>query len=131
MQTAADELSDSYHQAIRTGIGETLRTLFVPMEPPPERLLELLHALDQPKGGENTKKRAAGANRPGDTPEKECVEKIPGGYVVRDANGQALMYVYCRANKSEALRAEVLTEDEAWRIAISIAKLQGLLKRED
>jgi hypothetical protein len=29
------------------------------------------------------------------------------------------------------LRAEVLTEDEAWRIAISIAKLQGLLKRED
>ena len=125
MQTAPDELSDSYHQAIRTGIGETLRTLFVPMEPPPERLLELLHALDQPKGGEDSKKRA------GDTPEKECVEKIPGGYVVRDANGQALMYVYCRANKSEALRAEVLTEDEAWRIAISIATLQGLLKRED
>ena len=24
-------------------------------------------------------------------------EKIPGGYVVRDANGQALAYVYCRA----------------------------------
>jgi hypothetical protein len=69
MQTAADELSDSYHQAIRTGIGETLRTLFVPMEPPPERLLELLHALDQPKGGEDSKKRA------GDTPEKPVIHQ--------------------------------------------------------
>jgi hypothetical protein len=32
---------------IRTRIGEELRTLFVVREPSPERLLELLHALDQ------------------------------------------------------------------------------------
>jgi hypothetical protein len=45
--------SDSfYHRAIRTGIGKSLRTLFVPTEPPPERLLKLLLALDQPKGGD-------------------------------------------------------------------------------
>jgi hypothetical protein len=31
---------------IRTRIGEELRTLFVVREPSPERLLELLHALD-------------------------------------------------------------------------------------
>ena len=44
-------------------------------------------------------------------------EKMPGGYVVRDANGQALAYVYSRANEAEALQAKVLTEDEARRIA--------------
>ena len=32
---------------IQTRIGEELRTLFVVTEPSPERLLELLHALDQ------------------------------------------------------------------------------------
>jgi hypothetical protein len=40
-------------------------------------------------------------------------EKIPGGYVVRDANGQAMVYVYSRATEAEALQAKVLTEDEA------------------
>jgi hypothetical protein len=29
-------------------------------------------------------------------------EKMPGGYVVRDANDQALAYVYSRANEAEA-----------------------------
>jgi hypothetical protein len=30
------------------------------------------------------------------------VDKIPGGYVVRDANGQAIAYVYSRDNEAEA-----------------------------
>jgi hypothetical protein len=38
---------------------------------------------------------------------------VAGGYVVRDGNGQALAYVYCRANEAEAMQAKVLTEDEA------------------
>jgi hypothetical protein len=58
-------------------------------------------------------------------------EKMPGGYVVRDANGQALAYVYCRPNEAEALQAKVLTEDEARRIAANIAKLPTLLTREE
>jgi hypothetical protein len=29
---------------------------------------------------------------------------MPGGYVVRDANGQALAYVYSRDNEAEARR---------------------------
>jgi hypothetical protein len=29
---------------------------------------------------------------------------IPGGHVVRDANGQALAYLYSRANEAEAHR---------------------------
>ncbi len=55
-------------------------------------------------------------------------ERMPGGYVVRDANGQALAYVYSRSNEAEAMQAKVLTEDEARRIAANIAKLPVLLQ---
>ena len=50
-------------------------------------------------------------------------DKIPGGYVVRDANEQAIAYIYSRENEAEALQAKVLTADEARRIAVNIARL--------
>src|ERR1700730_841607 len=50
-------------------------------------------------------------------------DKMPGGYVVRDANGQALVYVYSRESEAEAMQAKVLTADEARRIAVNVAKL--------
>jgi hypothetical protein len=34
-------------------------------------------------------------------------DKMPGGYVVRDANGQALVYVYSRESEAEAMEAKV------------------------
>jgi hypothetical protein len=42
-------------------------------------------------------------------------DKMPGGYVVRDANGQAIAYLYSRENEAEARQAKVLTADEARR----------------
>jgi K+/H+ antiporter YhaU regulatory subunit KhtT len=51
---------------------------------------------------------------------------MPGGYVVRDANGQALAYIYSRDNEDEARQAKVLTKDEARRIAINVAELLGI-----
>jgi hypothetical protein len=56
---------------------------------------------------------------------------MPAGYVVREANGQALVYVYSRDNEAGALQAKVLTKDEARRTAIDVAQLAGLLRRED
>jgi hypothetical protein len=52
---------------------------------------------------------------------------MPGGYVVRDANGQVLAYLYSRENAAEARQAKVLTADEARRIARNIARLPELL----
>src|SRR6187200_1916028 len=55
------------------------------------------------------------------------VEQIPGGYKVKDANGQSLAYVYGRETRADADIANVLTMDEARRIASNIAKLPNYL----
>jgi hypothetical protein len=51
-------------------------------------------------------------------------DPMPGGSVVRDANGQALAYLYSRENEDEARQAKVLTGDEARRIAVNIARAE-------
>ena len=56
------------------------------------------------------------------------VERIPGGYVVRDATGQALACVYALETKADADTAKVLTMDEARRMASN--KLPTLLPRK-
>jgi hypothetical protein len=43
--------------------------------------------------------------------------KIAGGYVVRDANGQSIAFVYSRGNPDHARQARVLTADVARGIA--------------
>jgi hypothetical protein len=41
------------------------------------------------------------------------IERIVGGYVVKDANGQSLAYVYGRESRADADKAQLLTLDEA------------------
>ena len=59
------------------------------------------------------------------------VEKMPGGYVVRDANGQALAYIYSRPTEADATQAKVLTDDERGGSPPTFARLPGLLGHKE
>jgi hypothetical protein len=67
------------------------------------------------------------ADEPRRLPPPWRAERIPGGYVVRDANEQSIAYVYARTDEAEARQAKVLTADEARRVAANIARLPELL----
>jgi hypothetical protein len=56
-------------------------------------------------------------------------EEILEGYVIRDANDRALAYVYNRPTETDDI--QILTNDEARRVAVKIAGLPGLLEKID
>ena len=72
-------------------------------------------------------------------PSPWSTERIPGGYVVKDASGQSLTYVYGRETRgvygretrADADTATVLTMDEARRVSANIAKLPTLLNKKN
>ena len=57
-------------------------------------------------------------------------DKNDACFIVRNANGQALAYVYYENEPGRRTAAKLLTRDEARRIAANIAKLPGLLPGE-
>jgi hypothetical protein len=55
------------------------------------------------------------------------VRELEQAFRIEDANGQAVAYTYFRRDENEARQANVLTHDEARRIAANIAKMPSLL----
>ncbi len=51
------------------------------------------------------------------------VEERPACFIVSDGNGQALAHVYYEEESGRRTAAKLMTQDEARRIAVDIAKV--------
>jgi hypothetical protein len=57
-------------------------------------------------------------------------ELQPNYYVVRDADGQQIAYIYYSNDPDRRSAAKLLTKDEARKIAANFARLPGLLRSQ-
>jgi hypothetical protein len=56
-------------------------------------------------------------------------EVMPNCFIVRDANGQALSYIYYESEAGRRAAAKLLSKDEARRIAANIAARRSYQRR--
>jgi hypothetical protein len=57
------------------------------------------------------------------------IEEQDGRFVVRDDNGQALIHIHFKDERSRGAAAKPFTREEAEHIAANFAKLPELLRR--
>jgi hypothetical protein len=83
--------------------------------------------VSNPSGAENSSNPPEGQSMQG-LPAPWCVEKIAGGFRVRDRDGRPIVWVFGQENP---IRPDAMTLDQADEMALTIATLPEILSESE